>query len=61
MVNSGGYSDYVRRDIFFSNVSFWFYFYCFIVIDSLGYFTSSKTSSHWNFILLTGYLHVQLG
>ena len=51
----GGYSDYYCRGLlFYSNVSFWFRFYCFV--DSVVFFTSSETSSHWSYRLLTGYL-----
>ena len=48
----GGYSDYYCRGIFYSNVSFWFHFYCFV--DSVVFFISSETSLH-----LVAYLQCQ--
>ena len=41
----GGYTDYYCRGLFYSNVSFWFHFYCFV--DSVIFFTSSEISLHW--------------
>ena len=37
---------------------FWLYFYCFV--DSVVFFTSSKTSLHWFHILLAGYLQCKV-
>ena len=46
------YSDYYCRGLFYSSVSLWFHFYCFV--DSVVFFTSSKQVS-------TGPTDFQLG
>ena len=38
-----GYPDYYCKGLFYSYVSLWFHFYCFV--DSVVLFTSSETSS----------------
>ena len=55
----GAFSDYSCRGSFHSNASFRFHFYCFV--DLVVFFTSSQTSLHWSFRLVTGYFHVQSG
>ena len=54
----GGYSDYYSGGLFYSNVSFWFHFYCFV--DSVVFFTSSEASLHWSHRLLAGYLQCKV-
>ena len=52
--NRGCYSDYSCRGLFYSSVSVWFSFYCFV--ESVVFFTSSETSLHWSHRLSAGYL-----
>ena len=54
----GGYSDYHCRGLFYSNVSFWFHFYCFV--DSVVFFVSSVTSLRWSHRFLAGYLQCKV-
>ena len=49
--------NYCRRSLY-SNVSFWFHFYCFV--DSVVFFTSSGTSLQWSHRLLAGYLQCKV-
>ena len=53
-----GYSDYSCRELFYSNVSFWFHFYYFV--DSVVSFTSSETSLHWSHRLLAVHLQCKV-
>ena len=54
----GGYSNYQCRGLFYSYVSFWFHFYCFV--HSVVFFTSSVTSLHWSHRLLAGYMQCEI-
>ena len=54
VIKQRGYSDCSCRELIYSNVSFWFHFYCFV--DSVVYFTSSETNLLWSHRLLAGYL-----
>ena len=54
----GGYPDYYCGGLLYSNVSFWFHFYCFV--DLVDFFISSETSLHWPHSLLAGYLQCKV-
>ena len=58
MDKRGGHSDYSCRGLFYSKVSLWFHFYCFV--DSVVLFISSETSLHWSQRLLVGYLQCKV-
>ena len=49
-----GSSDYSCRGLCYSNVSFWFNFYCFVVW--VIFFFTSRNKLHWSNRLLGGYL-----